>query len=758
MRALPELRRKLEGWWRRDAIDEELREELRTHLEMKAADVGSTRAARQAFGNPNVILADARDAWGWPRLETLWQDLRYASRMLRRQPAFTLAALATLTLGIGATTAMFTVVSETLLRVLPYPHADRLVQVSRSYDGELGNSVSPVKFLHWRRETRGVFTDLAAYTNWGIGFTLVDDREPERLTGALVSAAFFEVMGVPPALGRGFREDEDIPGHARVAVLSHSLWTGRFGADPAIVGKALSLNGEPHTVVGVMPAGFEYPDGARLWSLFRFDPASQDRAHNFDVVGRLRPEIALPQAHAAMALAAASLRQSNPDLVDERESAGVRPLRDRLYGDMRRPLLILLAAAGCVLLIACVNVSSLQMAQAALRRHEIALRIALGAGTGRVVRHLLVESVLLAGIGGLAGTVLAMLAVPALLALSPVHIPFVDHVGIDWRVLAFAASASIAAGFAFGVLPAWQSARPDLDRVLRSGSRRTVGLASRWTRRLLVGSQVALALVLTVCAFLLVKSLTRLQTTPTGFVADRVLTAKVALPEARYGSGLGLAQFQEQTEQRLASLPGVRAASIAALLPLQVDSDMVFTIEGRYIPGTRTGVGWAQHRVNGPGYFEALQIPLRRGRLFTNQDRAHTPSVIVINQAAADRFWPDSDPIGQRITLGQPDLPSLAEPRARESSASSATSATSRSGRLPNRRSTRRCLSNTMPGRRWRSGCSRSRWSCAPMRARATWRDRFSRPCGPPIPTCPTATSACSTRSSPGRSALSAST
>jgi predicted permease len=656
---------------RRD--DDRVREELAGHLEMLVEEYvrsglpldQARRMARLRLGAPGAITEAYRDEQRLRPLEDLWRDLRHASRVLRRQRAFTLTAVLTLALATGATTAIFTVIDATLLRALPYPHADRLVQVARSFGGKVGGSVSEIKFLHWRRESRSLFTDVAAYSDLGTGFTLVGKGEPERVTGSLVSAAFFDVLGIQPALGRGFREDEDLPGRPRVVVLSHALWSSRFAADPAIVGQPISLNAEPHVVIGVAPEGFRFPDAARLWTLFRFDPASQDRAHNFYVVGRLRSPVTLEQAHAAMGPIGASLARLAPDLVGENESAGVRPLRERVYGDLRRPLLILLASAGLVLLIGCVNVANLQLTQTTGRRREIALRIALGAGGGTVMRQLLAESVLLAVAGGLAGVALAYLLVPSLLALSPMRIPNAEGIGIDWRVLGFSLATSLAAGLAFGLLPARQSAHVDLEAVLR-GASRTAGHASRWTRHLLVGGQVALALMLTVGAFLLVRSLHGLLTTPPGFDAAQVLTMKVVLPEAEYGNGRALAQYQEQVEERLAALPGVRAASVAALLPLQLESDMVFAIEGQYVPGTRTGVGSAQHRVNGPGYFEALRIPLRRGRLFTALDRADTVPVVLINEAAAARYWPHTDPIGQRITLGKPDLPTLTEPNARE--------------------------------------------------------------------------------------------
>jgi putative ABC transport system permease protein len=600
-------------------------------------------------------------------LDDLWRDVKYAARMLRKQRGFAGAAILTLALAIGATTAIFAVVDALLLRSLPFPEADRLVQVIRPYPGSFGTSTSIPKFVRWRSAGEDVFVDLAAYNDLGSGFTLIGSGTPERLIGSHVSAGFFDVMGVQPSPGRGFREEEDLPGGPKLVVLSHALWQNRFGGSIDIVGQAITLNSEPYTVIGVMPEGFRYPDAAQLWTLSQFDPSSRDRAHSFEVVARLKPDATLDQARATMEIAASNIRREMPDLMEENESVGVRPLRDKLYGSLRQPLLILLASVGVVLLIACVNVANLQLAQAIGRHHEIAVRTALGASTTTIVRQLLVESMLLAAIGGLAGVAFAYVGVPALLALSPVDVPYAERIVIDWRVLAFALAMSIGTSLLFGLLPAWQSARPHLDDVLRAGAHRLAGQSSRWVRRALVVGEVALALMLTIGAFLLVKSLIGLQFTPPGFAVERVLTMKLALPEARYGSGEALARFQEEIEQRLAQIPGVRAAGLAHTLPLEErDVDLPFTIEGRYVPGTQTGVGNADFRPIDRAYFEALDIPLRRGRAFDARDRRGTLAVAIISEAAARRYWPGENPIGQRITVGLPSVPDLADPAPRE--------------------------------------------------------------------------------------------
>lgn len=667
--------------------ENEIVEELAQHLEDRwrellaggASPEEATQLALADFRDENVLaryMAPLRQAHtsapitpGTPARSLpgdLWRDFRYAARMLRKQPGFASAAILTLALAIGATTAIFAVVDALLLRSLPFPEPDRLVQVVRAYSGAYGTAASIPKLVRWRSEGERVFVNLAAYNDLGSGFNLFASGTPERLIGSHVSAGFFDVMGVHPSLGRGFREEEDLPGGPKLVVLSHALWTNRFGGSVEIIGQAITLNSEPYTVIGVMPEGFRYPDAAQLWTLFQFDPASLDRANSFFVAARLKADTTLDQAKATMEVAASNIRHEMPDLMEDNESVGIRPLRDVLYGSLRQPLLILLASVGFVLLIACVNVANLQLAQAVGRHHEIAVRTALGASTTTIVRQLLAESILLAAIGGLAGVALAYVGVPALLALSPVNVPYAERIVVDWRVLGFALVMSLGASLACGLLPAWLSARPNLDDVLRAGAHRVAGHSSRWVRRALVGGEVALALMLTISAFLLVKSLVGLQSTPPGFAVEHVLTMKLALPEARYGNAEALARFQEEIEPRLAQVPGVRAAGLTHTLPLQLGSDLPFTIEGRHVPGTQTGVGGADFRPVGRAYFEALEIPLRRGRVFGARDRRGTLTVAIINEAAARRYWPGENPIGQRITVGLPFVPDLADPAPRE--------------------------------------------------------------------------------------------
>jgi putative ABC transport system permease protein len=550
---------------------------------------------------------------------------------------------------------------------LPFPEPDTLVQVARRYPGGVGDPVAIPKYLRWRDGSRAVFQGIAAYDTLGSGFNLVGAGSPDRLTGTRVSADFFRTLGISPALGRDFDRREDLPGGPKVVVISHGLWTRQFGARGDIVGRAIRLNDEPYTVIGVMPDGFRFPERADLWTLFQFDPASRDRANYFEVLARLRPGVSPDQARSALNVVLQRLEKEDPEAVDDRETAFVQPLRDRLYGSMRPALLILLASVGFVLLIACVNVANLELALATEREHDVALKAALGASTGTIVRQLLVENLLLAVAGGALGVALASWTLPALISIAPANAPALTGVSVDRTVLLFSLGLAMTAGLLFGLVPAWGIARPSLDSVLREGSRRgTGGRAGSRMRGLLVSAEVALALMLTIGAALLIKHLASLQRTDPGFVVENVLTMKLSLPEAKYGRTESLARFGEQLEQRLSRLPGVNAAAMALSLPLEVGPELPFSIEGQYVPGTDKGVGSAQYRSIGPDYFGALRITVRGGRLFTPSDRANSLPVAIVNEAAARRYWPGSNPVGQRLTVGQPLMRDLADTAPRE--------------------------------------------------------------------------------------------
>ena len=545
-------------------------------------------------------------------MTTFLADVRYAGRVLWKHRGVNSVALVTLALAIGANTAIFSVYNALLVRALPFPSSEALVQVARGYPEGVGEAISIPKFLRWRDGSTAVFQGIAAYDLLGSGFNLIGAGSPDRLDGTRVSADFFRTLGVAPTVGRDFDRREDIPGGPKVVVLSHGLWTRQFGARADIVGRPIRLNDEPYTVIGVMPDGFRFPERADLWTLFQFDPASRDRANTFDVVARLRPGVSPEQASSALNVVLARLEKEDPNAVDDRETAFIQPLRDQLYGSMRPALLILLASVGIVLLIACVNVANLELALATEREHEVALKAALGASTRVIVRQLLTESLLLALAGGAAGVLLAQWTLPALIALAPATAPSLTGVSLDRTVLLFSLGLALTAGLVFGLVPAWGIARPSLDSVLREGARRaTGGRGGARVRGLLVSAEVALALVLTLGAALLIKHLASLQRTNPGFVVENVLTMKLSLPEAKYGRTEQLARFGEQVEQRLARMPGVTAAAMTVSLPLELGPDMPFSIEGKYKPGTNEGVGSAQY-------------PKHRTRLFRRA--AHPPS------------------------------------------------------------------------------------------------------------------------------------
>ena len=604
-------------------------------------------------------------------MSLLWNDLRFAARLLAKAPGFTAVAVLTLALAIGANTAFFTLVNGALLAPLPFPEPERLVNLTRRSPDGNGYSVSVPKFAYWQQHATS-FSGVAAFDDLGSGFNLAGDGLPERLVGSRVTHEFFTTFGVQPALGRGFLPEEDVPGARPAVVLSHGLWARRFGSDPTILGRPLTLNGQTFEVVGVAPEGFQYPPTAELWTPFAFDRTSLEKAHYFEVVGRLEPGVELAAAQAEMEVVGRAFLKAHPDAGAPDETAWAVPVRERLYGRLRPALLVLLGAVGAVLLIACVNLANLQLARSAARQREIALRTALGASSGRIVRQLLAESLLLGLAGGAAGLLLGRALVPALLALAPAGIEV--PAAIDGTVLAFTFALSVLSGLLFGLVPALGAARPDLNDPLKEGTARaTGGRGGLRLRRVLVAGEVALALVLLTVAGLLVRSFAGLAGTDPGFEAAGVITAKVSLPESKYGDPAALARFASQVTERLAALPGVKAAGMTATLPLEGGPDLPFTIEGKYQGGSVTmseeaysqGVGNAQFRVVSPDLLRAFEIPVVRGRGFTAADVHGRELVALVSEEAARHYWPGEDPIGKRIHVGQPMLPELGDPAPR---------------------------------------------------------------------------------------------
>jgi putative ABC transport system permease protein len=585
-------------------------------------------------------------------MDTLSNDVRYALRRLLKSPGFAAVVILTLGLGIGANSAIFSVVNAVVFRSLPYPKPDRLVRLFQVGDDGGMSTFTPMNYLDAQAGMHALESS-AAYT--GAGFTLTSDGEPERLEGAEASASFFDVLGVRPALGRGFLPDENQPGRTHVAVISHSLWTRRFNADRAVIGRSIVLNSEPHTVIGVMPEGFAYPTKREVWTPLEYDTDFTQKSRGawyLSIIGRLKPAATVEQAATEIAAIGRRLETEFPE-TNLNVKMTVVGLHSYLTGDIKPKLLVLLAAVGFVLLIACANVANLLLARAAAREGEIALRAALGAGRGRLMQQLLTESVVLAIGGGLLGLLLAVLGTKLLLSLQPAGIPRLEVVRVDGAVIAFTAFIALATGIVFGMIPAFQATRGDLVSSLKEGGKGA--LASRRAgrmREVLVVTEIALAVMLLAGAGLLMRSFARLQSVNPGFRAAQSLTFRTALPAAAYRGEPERASFYQRALERVTALPGVTSAGAISALPLSGSSfGFTFEIEGDAPP--RPGEEPAmQTRVVTPDFFKAMGVPLLRGRGFTAADNANSQQVVLLSEAAVKRYFPNSNPIGRRITLG----------------------------------------------------------------------------------------------------------
>ena len=663
MKWLNLVRARLRGLLRREAVLQDIDEELRSHVEMEThANIGrgmtpdeARLAALRSFGDLGRARELVYEVRGGGMLEMLWQDLRYGARMLVKQPGFTSIAVLTLGLGIGANTAIFSVVNAVLLRPLPFEQPDRLVMVwqTNMQTGSLQDPASFLNLVDWQQQNQ-VFEQIAAFMPRGISLTDID--EPEQLPGSFVSANLFPALGVTPTLGRTFLPDEDRPGGGRDVILSHGLWQRRFGGDPDIIGKALTLNGASHTVVGVMPADFQFPipgqfpiPPTQLWVPLAIDPGQENRGdRSLFAVGRLKSGVTAGQAQAEMTLIARRLEQQYPD-ANTGSGVKVVPLHEQVVGRLRPALLVLLGAVGFVLLIACANVASLLLSRAAARQKEIAIRAALGAGRLRLVRQLLTETVLLTLMGGTLVLLLAYVGMDSLKAGLPPNLPRADEISIDRQVLGFSFVVSLFTGLVFGLVPAWQASRPDLNEVLKEGGGKGAGGQGRSrARNVLTVAEVAAAFVLLVGAGLLIKSFYRLQQVNLGFNPERALSVPLALTTVRYRDGGARLAFVEQVAQRLKGLPGVQAVGGVTTLPLSSNySTGTFAVEGRPPDPGESNI--ANVRAATPDYFRAMEIPLIGGRAFTEEDTFQAPAVTVINETLARRYWPGENPIGKRI-------------------------------------------------------------------------------------------------------------
>ena len=610
------------------------------------------RAERQVPQEPFVLGTNRRTKM----IADLWQDLRYGARMLLKQPGFTLIATLTLALGVGANTAIFSVVNTVLLRPLPFQEAERLMMLGRvdgHKDGSL-SSVSYPNFVDWRAQS-GSFERLAAFRSRS--FTLTGAGEPLRVNGAVASAELFTLLGAPPTLGRSFRTEEDNAG-ASVVILSHGLWRRRFNSDPQVIGRNITLDDRSLTVVGVAPAGFQFPievESADLWTTIAHDatganPMTAQRGLNYlSVIGRLKPGVNITRAQAEMDGIARRLEMQYPD-DNAHQGARLVPALEQLVGDVRRPLLIIFGAVGLVLLIACANVANLLLARATARRREIALRAAMGASRGRIVRQLMTESVLLALAGGVCGWLLSWGCMESLLSLSPENIPRLQEIRLDGRVFGFTLMVSLLTGVIFGLAPALQAAKTELTETLKEGGHGGEGARGARLRGALMIAEVAIALVLMVGAGLLLNSFWRLLQVNTGFDPRQALTFRLSLPDNKYSDPQAVAFF-ERLQARLQNLPGARSASVTFALPFSrshIGTDL--DIEGRPVAsGDRPNVDCQSVL---PDYFRTLGIRLVKGRDFTARDDLNVRPVAIINETLARRFFPNEDPIGKRVRPG----------------------------------------------------------------------------------------------------------
>ncbi|MBX3277644.1 MAG: ABC transporter permease [Acidobacteria bacterium] len=590
-------------------------------------------------------------------MRTIRQDIRYALRLAAKNPGFSLVAILTLALGIGATTAIFSVVNEVLLRTLPYRESDRLVMVwehNRPRAREM-NAVSPANFLDWS-ETNQVFSDMAAFGDRRYNLTGVDD--PEEIAAQGASAGFFNLLGATAAIGRVFTDEDGQPDAPPVVVLGYGLWQRRFGGEAGIVGRQIQLNGDSYTVIGIMPPDFRFfikeasfgGKAAEMWTPMRFTPAARmRRGRSVAAIARLRDGVSFEQARAEMDAIGARLEREYPDF-NTGWGINVVPLHRQITGDIRPALWILFGAVGCVLLIACVNVANLLLARAAVREREMAVRAALGAGRLRIIRQLLTESVVLATAGGLLGLLVARWGMDFLLGLLPEGLLAIDRVGLDLRVLGFTFAAALLTGVLFGLAPAIISSRTELHESLKEGGRASSG-GSRRLRGGLVIAEVAMALVLLAGAGLLIRSFDRLQSVDPGFNARNLLTVRMALPGSKYGEDSKVIGFYRQLIERVRALPGVRAASANAFAPFTGPGSATrFEIVGRPKPAAgqepTTDV-----RIIDPDYFHTMGVPLRAGRTFNEAEAVEMRHVVIINETLARQHFPDRNPLGEKLII-----------------------------------------------------------------------------------------------------------
>jgi predicted permease len=654
--------------------DEDLAEEIESHLAHEqdantARGLPPQEARRQArlrFGNPHATRERVWRYRSFPLFEDVWRDLRFALRSLARTPGFTVIALLVIAVGIGVNTAVFSVIDAVLLKPLTYPDPQALVQLENTSSHGPYPVASIPNYNIWQQQS-GIFQQIAAYDLGGAGMNLTGGDHPEQLLASHVTGEYFALFGAPVVAGRTFTAAEDSPNGGRVAVLSYGLWKRHFGGDPKIVGSTIQLDGQPWLVIGVIGRNFVTDMPADVWVPFQFDLTSREMVHGFFVAARLKPGITAAAANAQLGLAAEQFRRTYGG--NAMESTGgfrVVPLQEFMIGDTRFPLMVLLGAVGFVLLIACANVANLLLARASIRKRELATRAALGAGRGQIIRQLLTESLALSLVGGLLGLLMGFAGLRLLLSMSPSDIPRIGENGsavvLDLRVLLFTLGVSLLTGIVFGLVPAISASLPNLATSLNeSSSRSGLGFRHGKIRSILVIGEMALALVLVIGAALLIRTFLKLEDVNPGFTTHNVLTATMSISGSRFQKTAPVAQIVRDGRERLMAIPGVLDAAASNCLPLESRFGMIFDILGR-AKGAAPFTGGADFYSISWSYFSTFEIPLLRGRAFTEQDDGAAPGVVIINQAMARQYWSKGDPLKDRIQIGAGAGPAFAEP------------------------------------------------------------------------------------------------
>ncbi len=671
--------RRISNLFSRSSLNREIDAELRSHIEMRVEDnlaIGmppgeARRDAMLRFGNLNKTREHLNAVNTVLVVESISMDARYAFRQLARSPRFAAATILTISLGVGASTAIFGVVNSVLVRPLSYPHAERIVQTEKVTTTGVSYTASIPLFLYWRDHSR-TLQHLAAYSVLPVGFNLAERSMPERIPGLRVSADFFRVLGVAPQLGRNFAKEDDEPGSQRVAILGESLWHRRFNNDREIVGKSIRIDGEPYTVIGVLPRGFQFLattptlSAVEIWTPLQLPATSHDPRSVLECIGRLNAGVTREEAASEITSLSRQLAADLPTAFPYAGAVVLPALQQRITEDARPILMLLFGAVGFVLLIVCANVANLLLARMGDRAREIGVRNALGASKLRIIRQLLTENLVLALSGGLLGMLVAWLANKSLITVAPVAISRFGATSLDWRVLSFAVGVSLSTGVLFGLLPAVRSSSMGPGDALHSSSSRT-STAARSHRRVsgaLIVAETALSLILLFAAGLLIASFLKLQQLNPGFNYSQIATFETTLSLDRYGSPASLQRFLHNALQRIQKLPGVESVASVSSLPTEPTLDFPFTIAGGAIPPPGQSSGDSAYLIVSSGYFQTMEIPVLKGRQIEQSDSEHSPGVVVINQTMAHQYFPNENPIGKRIVIAQNLGPDFAdEPR-----------------------------------------------------------------------------------------------